>query len=112
MRLLCGGVWKGGDLEAMLPLVQEKVVAVGLFGGSREVFETAFAGVVPVHYDPTLAEAVARIYADAAPGDAVLLPPARPSFDQYPNYKARGRDFQQAFAALPARPAGGAGQGA
>ncbi|BAH76820.1 UDP-N-acetylmuramoyl-L-alanine--D-glutamate ligase [Solidesulfovibrio magneticus] len=112
VRLLCGGVWKGGDLEAMLPLVKEKVVAVGLFGGSREVFETAFAGVVPVRYAPTLAEAVARIYADAAPGDAVLLSPGTSSFDQYPNYKARGRDFQQAFAALPATPAGGAGQGA
>jgi UDP-N-acetylmuramoylalanine--D-glutamate ligase len=55
---------------------------------------------------------LARLYADAVPGDAILLSPGTSSFDLYPNYKARGRDFQNSFAGLPAGPAGGAGQGA
>jgi UDP-N-acetylmuramoylalanine--D-glutamate ligase len=112
VRLLCGGVFKGGDLAALVPLLREKVSAVGLFGASREVFEAAFAGVVPLFYEPTLKGALARLYADAVPGDAILLSPGTSSFDLYPNYKARGRDFQNSFAGLPAGPAGGAGQGA
>ena len=35
------------------------------------------------------------------PGDVVLLSPATASFDLYDGYKARGRDFQRIFAALP-----------
>jgi UDP-N-acetylmuramoylalanine--D-glutamate ligase len=112
VRLLCGGVYKGGDLSALASLLRQKVSSVGLFGGSREIFEAAFAGVVPVFYEETLAAATARLYAEAVPGDAILLSPGTSSFDQYPNYKARGRDFQAAFAGLPARQAGGAGQGA
>ena len=51
-----------------------------------------------------------RLYDEAVPGDAILLSPGTSSFDLYPNYKARGRDFQDVFAGLPARDAGGAGQ--
>ena len=54
VRLLAGGVFKGGDLAALVPLLREKVASVGLFGASREVFETAFDGVVPVFHEPTL----------------------------------------------------------
>jgi len=111
VRLLCGGVYKGGDLAALVPLLKEKVAAVGLFGASREVFEAAFAGHVPLFHEPTLRAAMTRLYAAAVPGDAVLLSPGTSSFDLYPNYKARGRDFQDIFAGLPAH-AGGAGQGA
>ena len=111
VRLLCGGVYKGGDLAALIPLLKDKVAAVGLFGASREVFEAAFAGAVPLFYEPTLKAAMTRLYAEAVAGDAVLLSPGTSSFDLYPNYKARGRDFQEIFAGLPARAAGGAGQG-
>jgi len=101
VRLLAGGVFKGGDLAALAPLFREKVVEVGLFGASREVFEQALAGTVPLFYAPTLREAVARLFADAASGDVILLSPATASFDLYPGYKARGLDFQKIFADLP-----------
>ena len=102
VRLLCGGVFKGGDLAALAPLLREKVVEVGLFGASREVFESAWTGVVPLFYEPTQKAAMTRLYAGSRPGDAILLSPATASFDLYDGYKARGRDFQTIFAGLPA----------
>lgn len=101
VRLLCGGVFKGGDLAALVPLLREKVVAVGLFGASREVFEAAWAGQVPLFYEPTQRGAATRLFAEARPGDAILLSPGTASFDLYDSYKARGRDFQTIFAGLP-----------
>jgi len=105
VRLLCGGVFKGGDLVALLPLLKERVAAVGLFGAGREVFEAAWAGQVPLFHEPTLKPAVRRLYAEARDGDVVLLSPATASFDLYDGYKARGRDFQDIFAGLPMTPA-------
>jgi len=105
VRLLCGGVFKGGDLAALLPLLKERVAAVGLFGAGREVFEAAWAGQVPLFHEPTLGPAVRRLYAEARDGDVVLLSPATASFDLYDGYKARGRDFQDIFAGLPMAPA-------
>lgn len=111
VRLLAGGVFKGGDPRELLPDMRGKVRAVGLFGASREVFETAWGGEVPMSHHPTLAEAVAALYAASEPGDVILLSPATASFDLYADYKARGRDFQAAFAALPPRDSGGAPPG-
>jgi UDP-N-acetylmuramoylalanine--D-glutamate ligase len=93
VRLLTGGVFKGGDLAAVLPLLQEKTKEVGLFGASREVFESAWNGRVPLSWSATLEEAVKKLAANARPGDVVLLSPATASFDLYKNYKERGDDF-------------------
>lgn len=112
VHLLAGGVFKGGDLESLTPLVRARVKSVGLFGKSREVFEAAWAGAVPMHWSPTLREAVERLYAGAASGEVILLSPATASFDLYSDYKARGRDFQAVFAALPGAPESRAGDGA
>lgn len=101
VRLLAGGVFKGGDLAALTPLVRERVASVGLFGANREVFEAAWAGQVPLFHEATLEAAMTRLFAEARPGDVVLLSPATASFDLYDGYKARGRDFQRIFAALP-----------
>jgi UDP-N-acetylmuramoylalanine--D-glutamate ligase len=95
--LLAGGVWKGGDLDSVVPLLGDKVRAVGLFGASREVFEAAWAGKVDLAWSPTLGEAVRKLRAKGAPGDVMLLSPATSSFDLYSGYKARGDDFQRIF---------------
>ncbi len=114
VRLLCGGVYKGGDLAALLPDMRGKVKAVGLFGASREVFEAAWKDELPVSWSPTLREAVTALYGGAEAGDVILLSPATASFDLYSDYKARGRDFQAIFAdlegvSLTAKAAGRAG---
>ena len=95
VRLLCGGKFKGGDLSRLAPLVREKVVQIGLFGASREEFETAFAGIAPMSWHGNLREAVEELAQSAKPGDAVLLAPATSSFDLYENYMARGDDFKR-----------------
>ena len=96
VHLLAGGIFKGGDLTALAPLLKAKVKSVALFGGSREIFEAAFGGVVPIAWDPTLREAVHRAALTAGPGETVLLAPATSSFDQFANYKERGRAFVEA----------------
>ena len=94
VRLLAGGVFKGGDLRSLLPLMRGKVKAVALFGRSREIFEAAWEGEFKLSWRPTLSEACAELWAGAAPGEAILLSPATASFDLYANYKARGDDFR------------------
>lgn len=101
VRLLAGGVFKGGDLEGLVPLLKSKVAQVGLFGANREVFEKAWAGQVPLFWEPTLEGAVVRLYREASPGDVILLSPATASFDLYSDYKARGRDFARIMQGLP-----------
>ena len=99
--LLAGGVFKGGDLENLRPLLLEKVKAVALFGGGREFFERAWQGAVPLSWDERLEGALRRSRAAAAPGDIILLSPATASFDQYRDYRERGNDFQRLARELP-----------
>ncbi|GFK93553.1 UDP-N-acetylmuramoylalanine--D-glutamate ligase [Fundidesulfovibrio magnetotacticus] len=101
VRLLAGGVFKGGDLSILEPHFGTRIAAVGLFGASREVFEGAWAGKVPLFWAEDLDKAVTRLYREAAPGDVILLSPATASFDQYSGYKARGEHFQRIFESLP-----------
>lgn len=93
--LLAGGVFKGGDLKECIPLLREKVTAVGLFGASREQFASAWEGVVPLDWHATLEEAVAGLRKQAHAGDVILLAPATASFDLYDNYGERGADFRR-----------------
>lgn len=95
VRLLAGGKFKGGDLKSLLPLMREKVKEVGLYGASEDVFRQAWNGDVPVFWEKNLEQAMRRHFADAAPGEVVLLSPATSSYDQYPDYMARGDDFKR-----------------
>lgn len=98
--LLAGGVYKGGDLEALAPLLRRKVRAVCLFGASREIFEKAWAGHVSLAWESTLDKAMHRLMTWAEEGDVMLLSPATASFDLYANYKERGNHFQRVFGEL------------
>ncbi len=98
--LLCGGKFKGGDLEGLRPLIQTRVKHVALFGASREYFEKAWQDIVPMTWSDTMAEAIKIAQAKAVPQDVVLLAPATASFDLYANYMARGDDFKQLVGAL------------
>ncbi|MBI5520540.1 MAG: UDP-N-acetylmuramoyl-L-alanine--D-glutamate ligase [Desulfovibrio sp.] len=93
VRLLLGGVFKGGDVASLLPVLTGRVASIGLFGASREVFEPVLAPHFPLSWDATLEAAVRRQFAQASRGDVILLSPATASFDAYTGYTARGKDF-------------------
>lgn len=95
IRLLAGGVFKGGDLIELSPLMKGRVASIGLFGGSEEIFRQAWNGDFTIFHEETLEQAVKRHYREASPGDVILLSPATSSFDQYKSYKARGQDFKR-----------------
>lgn len=93
--LLAGGKFKGGNLTALRQLIQEKVKAICLFGGSKEVFMTAWSGIVPITHYTTLQEAVLAAQHIAVEGDSVLLSPATASFDAFSSYQERGDLFKK-----------------
>lgn len=93
VRLLLGGVYKGGDVAEMAAKIAGKVESIGLFGAAREVFEPVLAPLFPVRWDQTLEAAVRGQFAQAKQGDAILLSPGTASFDAYHGYAERGRDF-------------------
>lgn len=97
VRLLCGGKYKGGDLSALKNLVKEKVCEIALFGASKEIFEEAWKGLVPMHWHLDLETAMTSLNRTKKPQDIILLSPATSSFDQYANYEKRGEDFKRIF---------------
>ena len=91
---LAGGKFKGGDLHSLIPLLQQKVKAVVLYGGCREYFEKAWQNIVPLTWDENLKTAMQRVRTLAVSGDMVVLSPATASYDQYKNYQERGAHFR------------------
>ncbi|MGE4291281.1 MAG: UDP-N-acetylmuramoyl-L-alanine--D-glutamate ligase [Desulfovibrio sp.] len=101
VRLLLGGVFKGGDVAGELaPAMRGRVVQVGLFGASREIFEPALRDEFETFWEPDLEKAVQRLFASARPGDVILLSPATSSFDAYKSYGERGDHFKRIAEAL------------
>ncbi len=100
VRLLCGGKFKGGDLAGLADLVKNRVSEVALFGASREHFEQAWQGLVPMSWFEALEPAVKHLAASAHKGDVVLMAPATSSFDLYANYEERGKDFKRIVGTL------------
>ena len=109
--LIAGGRDKGIDLRALAPVVAERAAAAVLIGESGPALASLFraAGLRRVEEAGTLEAAVPRaaalareLLADAVPGAVatVLLSPAAASFDQFPDYAARGRAFKTAVAGL------------
>ncbi len=92
--LLCGGRWKGGDLEALIPLVKEKVRCAAGFGESEQIFGSAWKDAVPMQWFPAMEPAFAWLKSQAESGDVVLLSPATASFDLYKGMAFRGQHFK------------------
>ena len=68
------------------------VVKAYVIGREAERFAVSLRGV-DTEVCTTMARAVERAMAEAAPGDTVLLAPAAASFDQYDSFEQRGEDF-------------------
>jgi UDP-N-acetylmuramoylalanine--D-glutamate ligase len=73
----------------------EKARAALLIGAAAGKIAEQISGAVPLVQAGTLEVAVAHAFANASPGDTVLLAPACASFDQFKSYEHRGEVFKQ-----------------
>lgn len=96
---IAGGRAKAGGIESLRPWF-DRIAKAYLIGEAADDFAATLAGHVETQMSGTLEAAVAAAARDAAQDLAdepvVLLSPACASFDQFPNFEARGRAFAEA----------------
>ncbi len=98
---IVGGVDKGNDYKALMPLVREKVKAIICLGLDNSKITEVFGNVVDLMVETyAMDEAIKVAYKIAERGDTVLLSPACASFDLFDNYEDRGNQFKQAIKSL------------
>jgi UDP-N-acetylmuramoylalanine--D-glutamate ligase len=106
---IAGGRPKEGGITSLAGAFP-RIVHAYLIGEAAGAFAETLAGRVPVTLPGTLDAAVAAAAADAAasgrPEPVVLLSPACASFDQFPDFEARGRAFVAAVERLATAKAG------
>jgi UDP-N-acetylmuramoylalanine--D-glutamate ligase len=99
VHLIAGGRGKGQGFAPLAKPVREHARAVYLIGEDAAAIAAALAPAeVPLHFCGDLEQAVLGARAAARPGEVVLLSPACASFDQYPDFEARGEHFQELVA--------------
>lgn len=109
---IAGGRAKAGgidDLSDLFPRVTEAFLIGEAAGPFAAALQAASGGDTPHRISGDMAAAVrAAAEAAAATGrdEVVLLSPAAASFDQYPDFEARGEAFRAAVLALGAQPEG------
>lgn len=101
---IAGGLAKEGGIEAVAPEFS-RILHAFLIGRAADEFARRLDGYVPYTVCGTLAHAVREASDRAArarpAGVVVLLSPACASFDQFPDFEARGDLFRSLVAALP-----------
>jgi len=88
IRWIAGGKPKDGGIVSLLPLM-DRVEKTYLIGEAAGAFAEQLGPNSYVNAE-TIDQAVAMARADAREGDTILLAPACASFDQFPNFEARG----------------------
>ena len=91
--LIAGGDGKGADFKELVPVLKNQVRAVVLIGRDAALIAEAIGVATTVIFATDLSDAVATAFAQARPGDAVLLSPACASLDMFKNYEDRGEQF-------------------
>ncbi len=106
--LIAGGYDKKIPYAPLAPELVAHVKTLVLMGQTGPIIEAALradpgfagCGMTVLHAD-TMQQAVEKARAAARPGDIVSLSPASASFDMYPNFEVRGRDYKRIVNALP-----------
>lgn len=96
--LLLGGYDKHNEFDGVFEVCPGHVKAFVVLGATKDKILAAAdkAGMLPLcHTAGTFKEAIDMARDLAVPGDAVLLSPACASWDMFPNYEQRGRDFKE-----------------
>jgi UDP-N-acetylmuramoylalanine--D-glutamate ligase len=105
--VILGGDGKGQDFAPLAAPLARHARAVATIGRDAAAIEAAIeaamkdaiAGPLPLRRHATLEDAVAWCFAQAQPGDAVLLSPACASLDMFRHYAHRAEVFVQAVQA-------------
>jgi UDP-N-acetylmuramoylalanine--D-glutamate ligase len=103
--VILGGDGKGQDFSPLAAPLQRHARAIATIGRDAPALEAALgarcreAGLAWQHHD-SLEAAVRWSFAQARPGDAVLLSPACASLDMFRHYGHRAEVFRQAVEAL------------
>ncbi len=101
--VILGGKDKGLDYTALREPLAGKAHAVLLIGAAADKIADQLRGAVPLEHSETLENAVRFAYAQARPGDTILLAPACASFDQFSSYEHRGQVFKSLVQQLEPR---------
>ena len=105
--LIAGGYDKKIPYEPLAPEILAHVKTLVLMGATGPRIEKALrehpdfgkTDLMILHADG-MQDAVEKARAAAKPGDVVSLSPASASFDLYPNFEVRGRDYKRIVMAL------------
>jgi len=105
IRLILGGLDKGGDYARLIPEIQKTVCECILIGQAQQIIKKALKAHqkishIPIHHSKTLDDAVKHAYSNACCGDIVLLSPACASFDMFDSYNHRGDTFKNSILQL------------
>jgi UDP-N-acetylmuramoylalanine--D-glutamate ligase len=102
IRLILGGSRKRSSYSSLAREASARGVAKAyLIGEAADDIAEALAGAGVRFADSgTLDQAVADAFADAEPGEVVLLSPACASYDQFRDFEERGERFRDLVAAL------------
>lgn len=98
--VILGGEGKGQDFTELTPVLRTINCQAILIGRDAAVIEQAIAGATAVTHACSMTDAIAKAFALANAGDAVLLSPACASFDMFKNYEDRGEQFCRAVREL------------
>ena len=100
--LIAGGYDKHIPYEPLAPELIAHVKTLVLMGATGPRIEEALRAHpdfreedMTILHASDMRDAVAQARAAAKPGDIVSLSPASASFDLYPNFEARGREYKQ-----------------
>lgn len=97
IHLILGGLGKGASYAPLVENCRGRVKFVYVIGEDAPNIQNAFEEQFPVINAGTLERAVNEATQRASKGDVIVLAPACASYDQYPNYVARGNHFKQLF---------------
>ena len=98
--VIMGGLDKGADFSALVPLMNEKVKRLILLGAAGDRIESAVGKGVLTIRARDMQQAVELAYVDAVSGDVVMLSPGCASLDMFEDFEHRGQVFKEAVNAL------------
>jgi UDP-N-acetylmuramoylalanine--D-glutamate ligase len=95
--VILGGQGKGEDYSDLARAVRQHARAVILIGSEAPRIRDSLvrSNFTNFYEEEDMEQAVLRASLIAGEGETVLLSPACTSWDMYPNYKERGRHFQE-----------------